>query len=120
MSRRASPSRFTTAGSRWSKKLLGLPVQRRDGRHIVGAELDIEDGEVLRDAVRADRFRDRHYAALGQPAQNDLRHGLPVFLGEATSTSLWKMSCLPSAKGPQDSICTPLCLQETAGFRSAG
>src|SRR5262245_29670101 len=50
------------------------PPQRRDLRHLVLAEREIEYREVLRDALPVRRARDRRDAAvLERPAQRDLR-----------------------------------------------
>jgi len=54
----------------------------RDGRHVVGAEFDIEHVTVLRDAFLANRLRNDDHSALGEPAQIILRHGLLIFRRE--------------------------------------
>ena len=47
-------------------------VQRVDRDHLVGAELEAEDVEVLRPAVARVRLRDHDVARLQVPAQHDL------------------------------------------------
>ena len=56
----------------------GFCVQRSNRRHIFRTEVDIEHVEILRDAFWAHGFRNCHDAALGQPAQNDLRYSFLI------------------------------------------
>jgi len=49
-------------------------VQCRDRSHILRADLEIENVEIFLYPLLANRFRDCHHAALGQPAQDDLRN----------------------------------------------
>ena len=57
-------------------------VERVDGGQLVGGELEVEDVEVLGDAVRLGRLRDDRAALLQVPAQHDLGRGLAVRLGD--------------------------------------
>ena len=66
-------------GSRWSKKLLAPVSSVAIARHVVGAELEVEDVEVLGHPLLAHRLGDRHDAALRQPAQDHLGDALAVF-----------------------------------------
>jgi hypothetical protein len=51
-------------------------VHRSDAGHLVVGECEVEDVDVLGDAVGPDRFRDDDDAALDEPAQDDLGDGL--------------------------------------------
>lgn len=83
-------------------------VERGDRGHVVGGEIEVEDVEVLGDPFLAHGLGDRDHAALREPAQDHLGAMLlPYFAPIDRSTSCWKMSFLPSANGPHDSICTP-------------
>src|SRR5215218_6966547 len=53
-------------------------VERVARRDLLGGQREVEDIEVLGDAVRLDRLRDRAEAAFDVPAQDDLRRGLAV------------------------------------------
>ena len=52
-------------------------VEGVDGGELVGGELEVEDVEVLRDAVRLGRLRDDRAALLQVPAQHHLGGVLP-------------------------------------------
>src|SRR5215218_3939969 len=53
-------------------------VERVDRGDLLGGQREVEDVEVLGDAVRLDRLGDRAEAVLDVPAQDDLRRGLAV------------------------------------------
>src|SRR4051812_6478256 len=53
-------------------------VERVDRRDLLGREREVEDVEVLADAVRLDRLGDRAESVLDVPAQDDLCGGLAV------------------------------------------
>ena len=57
-------------------------VQRGNRRHIFGAELEVEDVDILDDPLLAHRLGDRHHTALREPAQDHLGHALPVLSGD--------------------------------------
>src|SRR6187200_679756 len=57
-------------------------VQGIDRRDLLGLQREVEDPEVLRDAVRLDRLRDRTEPMLDVPAQDGLRRGLAVLGSE--------------------------------------
>jgi hypothetical protein len=46
--------------------------------HVFGAEFNIKNVEILSNSFLADGLGNRHDAALGQPAQNDLCDGFLV------------------------------------------
>src|SRR4051794_13657948 len=60
----------------WSTPLVG--VEGVDGDELVVGQVEVEDVEVLRDAVRLGRLRDDRAALLQVPAQHHLGRGLPV------------------------------------------
>src|SRR5215207_3016321 len=53
-------------------------VERVDRCDLLGGQREVEDVEVLGDAVRLDRLRDRAEAVFDVPAQDDLGRGLAV------------------------------------------
>ena len=55
----------------------------REGRQVVGVELEAEDVEVLRDPARGDRLGDHDVAELEVPAQDRLGRRDPVLVGDA-------------------------------------
>ena len=57
-------------------------VEAVDGGELVGGEVEVEDVEVLGDAVRLGRLRDDRAALLQVPAQHHLGRGLVVRLGD--------------------------------------
>ena len=76
---RPKASRVMSVGLR-AAALIG--VQGVDRGELVGAQLEVEHVEVLRDAVRLGRLRDDGAALLQVPAQHHLRRGLAVGLGD--------------------------------------
>jgi O-acetylserine/cysteine efflux transporter len=58
------------------------PVQRADHLVVRGAELEVEDVEVLADSVRIDRLGEHDVTALDVPAQHHLGRGLAGPLGD--------------------------------------
>ena len=106
--RGASLRILTMAGSRWSKKMLAPVSSAAIACHVVARQLEVEDVEVLCHALLAHRLRNRDDAALHEPTQDrPARRSCRAFARSRVSTSLLKMSFLPSANGPHDSICTP-------------
>src|SRR5690348_4332387 len=59
-----------------------VQVQFGDRVYFTRTQSEAEHVEVLRDALRTDRLRDGHDAALGEPAQHDLRDRLAVTRGD--------------------------------------
>src|SRR4051812_718963 len=55
-------------------------VQSVDGGYLVGGELEVEDVDVLGDALRLGGLRDDRPSVLEPPAQHDLRGALAVCL----------------------------------------
>src|SRR6185295_6056785 len=58
-------------------------VERGDLGHLVLGQLEIEYVEVLGDARRRDRFRDRDQTILDVPAECDLRRRPAMLVGDA-------------------------------------
>ena len=58
-------------------------VERVDRGHLVGGELEVEDVDVLGDAVGLGGLRDDRAPVLDPPAQHDLGGGLAVRLSDA-------------------------------------
>src|SRR4051812_661246 len=58
-------------------------IEGVDGGDLVAGEGEVEDVEVLGDAVRLGRLRDDRAALLQVPAQHHLRRRLPARLGDA-------------------------------------
>jgi hypothetical protein len=57
-------------------------VECRDPVHLIAGKREVEDVEILGDAVRSDRLGDRHDVALEQPAKRYLRDRFGVALGD--------------------------------------
>src|SRR3954462_12632113 len=57
-------------------------VERVDGGELVAGQLEVEDVDVLGDAVRLGRLGDDRAAVLQAPAQHDLGRCLAVGLGD--------------------------------------
>ena len=57
-------------------------LERGNAVHLVVAQLEIEHLEIVGDALRVRRERDRRHVLLQQPAQRDLRDAAPARLGD--------------------------------------
>ena len=73
-----------------------LAGERRDGGHVGVVELDILDLEVLLAAPRVGRFRDRQHTELHMPAQDDLRRGAAMLVGDIGDDGLGEECQKPS------------------------
>lgn len=70
-------------------------IQRKDGIHIFGAELKIEDVKVFNHSFLANRLWDHHYASLRQPAQDHLSNTFLVFPGDGEQQFILEDVVLP-------------------------
>ena len=73
-------------------------VQRVNGRDLFGREREVEDPDVLRDARRPHRLRNRRKPVLDVPAQDDLRRGL-AFASATTTACVSGFFTAPGSTG---------------------
>ena len=66
------------------KERAALGVERSNGDHLVVAQREVEDVEVLLHAIAVRALRDADHTALQQPAQHDLGDRLAVRLADAS------------------------------------
>ena len=91
-------------------------VQRCNRSHVFRAEFKIEHVEILHNALFADGLGNGHHAALGQPAQDDLRHGFLVFSGKRNQQLVLENVVFAFGKRPPGFNLHPVLLQELLGF----
>jgi hypothetical protein len=77
-------------------------VERGDGAHLVGAELEVERFEVLRHALLSHRLGIATMPRCVSQRTTTCAMLLPWLSAIDFSNVLWKMSFFPSANGPHD------------------
>src|ERR687889_12458 len=73
----------------------GFVVQRLENSHVLSRKGEIEHIDILADAGRRSRFRDRDQAIVEMPAQDDLSRGLAVFTADPGKGLVRHQSALP-------------------------
>lgn len=93
MLRRRRPVRSAEGRRVGSDPAVG-PIEGCDPLHLVGAEFEVEQRDVLEDAFRSGGFGDRHAADLHLPPQNHLRGRLPAGLRDRENNRVVQLLAL--------------------------
>src|SRR6185369_9713073 len=93
-----------------------LPVQRRNGPHILGSQFEVENGEVFSNPLLVHRFRYDHYASLDQPTQHHLSNGFAMFAADGSEQFVAEQVVFALGKGAPGFDLNTVFLKEPLGL----